>query len=68
MQIENFSNNCEVVIGLVAPVGVNLDDVQNRFTSFFNQFRYEVNFIHLSEVAKESQQALLQKKIDLIQR
>jgi hypothetical protein len=22
MQIENYSNNCEVVIGLVAPVGV----------------------------------------------
>jgi len=55
MQIENFSNNCEVVIGLVAPVGVNLDDVQNRFTSYFNQFRYEVNYIHLSQVAKEFQ-------------
>ena len=53
MQIENFSNNCEIVIGLVAPVGVNLEDVQNRFTSYFTQFRYEVNFIHLSQVAKE---------------
>jgi deoxycytidylate deaminase len=52
MQIESFSNNCEIVIGLVAPVGVNLDDVQNRFTSYFNQFEYEVNFIHLSKVAK----------------
>jgi hypothetical protein len=53
MQIENFSNNCEVVIGLVAPVGVNLEDVHNRFISFFEQFRYDVNFIHLSKVAKE---------------
>ncbi|EWS97870.1 cytidine deaminase [Pseudoalteromonas sp. SCSIO_11900] len=55
MQIENFSNNCEIVIGLVAPVGVNLDDVHNRFVSYFNQFRYEVNYIHLSQVAKEFQ-------------
>jgi len=55
MQIENFSNNCEIIIGLVAPVGVNLEDVQNRITSYFNQFRYEVNFIHLSHVAKEFQ-------------
>ncbi|KMT65927.1 anti-phage dCTP deaminase [Catenovulum maritimum] len=55
MQIENFSNDCEIVIGLVAPVGVNLDDVHNRFVSYFNQFRYEVNYIHLSQVAKEFQ-------------
>jgi deoxycytidylate deaminase len=55
MQIENYSNNCEVVIGLVAPVGVNLEDVQNRFDSYFSQFRYKMNFIHLSQVAKEFQ-------------
>lgn len=53
MQIENYSNDCEIVIGLVAPVGVNLDDVHNRFDSYFNQFRYQVNYIHLSQVAKE---------------
>ncbi|MBB1342799.1 cytidine deaminase [Pseudoalteromonas sp. SG43-6] len=59
MQIENFSNNCEIVIGLVAPVGVNLEDVQNRFTSYFNQFRYKVNFIHLSQVAKSFDGAII---------
>jgi deoxycytidylate deaminase len=55
MKIEHFSNDCEIVIGLVAPVGVNLEDVQNRFTSYFQQFIYDVNYIHLSQVAKEFQ-------------
>ena len=53
MDIEEHSKNCELVIGLVAPVGVNLEDVHNRFSSYFNQFRYEAHFIHLSRVAKE---------------
>lgn len=53
MDIEEHSKSCELVIGLVAPVGVNLEDVQNRFSSYFNQFRYEAHFIHLSQVAKE---------------
>ncbi|AZG34676.1 anti-phage dCTP deaminase [Shewanella psychromarinicola] len=53
MDIEEHSKNCELVIGLVAPIGVNLDDVQNRLSSYFSQFRYKTNFIHLSQVAKE---------------
>ncbi|CAN5151751.1 anti-phage dCTP deaminase [soil metagenome] len=43
--------NCELVMGIVAPVGVNLDDVQNRLTSFFAQFRYEINYIQVSALA-----------------
>lgn len=45
-------NDCEIVIGLVSPVGVNLDDVRNRLESLFEQFNYKVNFIHLSEIAQ----------------
>lgn len=47
---ENLSH-CELVIGIVAPVGVNLDDVENRLESFFNQFKYEFNFIQVSKLA-----------------
>lgn len=52
-EIGSHSRDCELVIGLVAPVGVNLDDVQNRLTSLIEQFKYEVNFIHLSQLAKK---------------
>lgn len=52
MEIENYSKDCELVIGLVSPVGVNLDDVQNRLQSYFDQFKYTLNYIHLSKVAE----------------
>mgnify|MGYP000346717081 CR=1 FL=1 len=48
-----YARDCELVIGLVSPVGVNLEDVHNRLDSIFRQFRYEMNFIHLSEISKE---------------
>ncbi len=51
--MEYYAKDCELVIGLVSPVGVNLEDVQNRLDSIFKQFRYHMNFIHLSEIAKE---------------
>ncbi len=47
-----YAKDCELVLGLVAPVGVNLGDVQNRLESIFRQFRYDVDFVHLSEVSK----------------
>lgn len=47
-----YAKDCELVIGLVSPVGVNLEDVHNRLNSIFRQFRYEMNFIHLSEISK----------------
>lgn len=50
MLISNYSPDCELVIGIVAPVGVNLDDVQNRLESLFRQFLYEFNFIHISKL------------------
>lgn len=52
MTIHDHSKNCELVIGIVAPVGVNLDDVQNRLESFFSQFLYEFNFIHVSKLCQ----------------
>jgi deoxycytidylate deaminase len=51
MTLYNHSRNCELVIGIVAPVGVNLDDVENRLKSLFSQFQYKFNFLHLSELA-----------------
>ncbi|WP_137974179.1 anti-phage dCTP deaminase [Pseudomonas sp. F(2018)] len=44
--------DCELVIGLVAPVGVNLEDVNTRLNSFFTQFRYGYNPIQVSELGK----------------
>lgn len=52
MALYNHSKNCELIIGIVAPVGVNLDDIQSRLSSLFNQFQYTFNFIHLSELAQ----------------
>jgi len=52
MALYTYSQDCELVIGIVAPVGVNLDDVQNRLQSFFGQFRYTFNFIQVSELCK----------------
>jgi deoxycytidylate deaminase len=51
MNLYSHSKNCELVIGIVAPVGVNLDDVQNRLDALLSQFRYKFNYIHLSELA-----------------
>lgn len=53
MELFTHARDTELVIGLVAPVGVNLDDVHNRLESFFTQFRYKVNFIQLSRLAKK---------------
>lgn len=50
MSITQHSKDCELVIGLVAPIGVNLDDVKNRLDSLFVQFRYTMNWIHLSNL------------------
>ena len=49
--MEYYAKDCEIVIGLVSPVGVNLEDVKNRLVSIFEQFNYTTNFIHLSEIA-----------------
>lgn len=51
--MDNYAKDCELVIGLVSPVGVNLEDVENRLNSIFQQFRYAMNFIHLSKVTEK---------------
>lgn len=48
-----YAKDCELILGLVSPVGVNLDDVTNRLTDLFHQFNYDVNLIHLSKLADE---------------
>ena len=55
MENQLIEQDSEIVIGLVAPIGVNLDDVHNRLTSFLKQFKYSINYIHLSEIAKQYQ-------------
>lgn len=65
--MENYAKDCELVIGLVSPVGVNLEDVQNRLMSIFQQFCYEMNFIHLSKLA-ESFSAKLERVEDELSR
>lgn len=49
----NYAPNCELVLALVCPVGVNLDDVKTRLTSIFSQFNYKSNWLHLSELARD---------------
>lgn len=50
--MEPYARDCELVLALVCPVGVNLDDVYTRLTSIFQQFKYDVNWIHLSQLAE----------------
>jgi deoxycytidylate deaminase len=50
MAFHTYPQDCELVIGIVAPVGVNLDDVQSRLQSFFSQFRYIFKFIQVSKL------------------
>lgn len=45
-----YAKDCELVIGLASPVGVNHDDVESRLKDIFSQFNYYVNYIHLSEL------------------
>ncbi len=40
----------ELVIGLVSPVGVNLDDFQRTLESILPQYGYSPNTVHLSQV------------------
>lgn len=47
------ARDCELVLGLVSPVGVNHDDIEARLKDFLRQFNYEVNYIHLSETSKK---------------
>jgi deoxycytidylate deaminase len=51
MNTKRYANDCEIIIGLVGPVGINLDDVQNRLNSYISQFRYAFNLIHLSTLS-----------------
>ncbi|HHC6642918.1 TPA: anti-phage dCTP deaminase [Vibrio parahaemolyticus] len=41
----------EIVIGLVSPVGVNLEDFQRTLESILLQYGYTANTVHLSQVA-----------------
>lgn len=50
--INSHSKDCELVIGIVSPVGVNLEDVQNRLESILRQFNYKLNLIHLSRLGE----------------
>lgn len=49
--MDYYAKDCELILALVCPVGINLDDVQSRLVSIFQQFHYVANLIHLSEVA-----------------
>lgn len=51
--MSEYAKNCELVLALVCPVGVNLDDVQSRLDSILLQYRYSTNWVHLSKLAKE---------------
>jgi deoxycytidylate deaminase len=48
-----YAKDCELILALVCPVGVSLDDVQSRLLSIFQQFNYEVKNVHLSELLNE---------------
>lgn len=52
-EMDYYAKNCELVLALVCPVGINLDDVQSRLNSIFRQFNYSTNLIHLSKVASQ---------------
>jgi deoxycytidylate deaminase len=54
MDTYGHAKDCELVIGIVAPVGVNLDDVHNRLGSLFKQFRYELNWIQVSKLVAQT--------------
>jgi deoxycytidylate deaminase len=45
------ARDCELVLGLVSPVGVNHDDIEGRLKDFLKQFNYDVNYIHLSKIS-----------------
>lgn len=47
-----YAKDCELVLALVCPVGVNLEDVRSRLEHIFRQFRYVVNFVHLSQLVE----------------
>ena len=47
------ARDCELVLGLVSPVGVNHDDIEARLKDFLSQFKYKVNYIHLSKISKD---------------
>lgn len=54
----------EIVIGLVAPVGVNLDQVQTLISEHLIQFGYTENIIRLSDCIKELKKSgLIKQKI-----
>ena len=53
MTVEVSSDNCELILGLVAPVGVDLDKFLLSMKSYFQQFSYTVNFIHLSKLSEK---------------
>ncbi|WP_171962349.1 anti-phage dCTP deaminase [Bordetella trematum] len=50
-KLSSYAEDCELVIGLVAPVGINLEDVDNRLRSYFDQIGYKINSIRVSEIA-----------------
>lgn len=52
MTTDNYAKDCELVLALVAPVGVNLEQVQEKLKSYIAQFKYTVNLIHLSRLAQ----------------
>jgi len=43
----------ELVIGLIAPTGANLDDFQANVETCLKEYRYEVSAIRLAELARE---------------
>jgi len=51
--MEQHASNSEIIIGLVTPVGINYDDVKTRFSAYFQQFNYDLNWLHLSKVVEQ---------------
>lgn len=49
----------ELIFGLVAPIGVNMDEVQARLSEALKQVGYSTEVIHLTKVLKNNQKELV---------
>ncbi|MCG8418213.1 MAG: deaminase [Proteobacteria bacterium] len=53
VDVRPFDEGSELVLGLVAPVGANLDGIQPILEDRFKHFNYETNLIRLSHLLRE---------------
>ena len=50
--MSDYNSYPELVIGLVAPVGVNLENVQQTIIDYLKQFKYVPNLVKISGLIK----------------